>query len=317
MKRVFAGATGLVGKALVQNALKQNIECVVIGRSVRHINKVFGSDVTPVSWDEFENEGKDILSSSQAIINLAGTNIGQTLWTKRRMEDIISSRVESTQAISKVLCDMARNTRAKEVPHFINASAIGVYGHQEERDDGTLPGAFTECAVLQGPGTDFLSQVGRQWEAATSSASSVGVRTTLLRLGVVLSRDGGALPPLALQVRMFVGGKIGSGNQPMSWVSIHDVQRAVDYIIDNECVGPINVVAPGAVTQADFVAALARHFHRPTFLFTPAFLFKTLMGQMGEELILKGTHVYPEYLEQAGFKFQHPDLDTALAGIYQ
>ncbi len=186
---------------------------------------------------------------------------------------------------------------------FISASAIGYYGH---RGDELL----TEESP---PGQGFLPEVGQQWEAATNAAREAGVRVVNLRIGVVLARDGGALPPMLLPFRLGLGGRIGSGQQYWSWVSLDDVVGIILFALQNDGLrGAVNVVSPEPARNEDFVRTLGEALHRPTIFPLPAFAVRTLMGEMGETALLASSRVEPAKLEAAGYQFRYPHLKDAL-----
>ncbi len=313
MKRIIAGATGFIGQHLVKRWLAAGHEIIVIGRSREKINKLFGTTVKAVTWEELAANGQPIIAGAQAIINLAGENIGAKLWSEQRKQEILLSRTQATATLAELCASLGAQS-----PGLLNASAIGVYGLQPAIDK-QLPPAYDESTTIDFTQTpDFLAQVGRAWELAALPAKTAGVRVIWMRFGVVLAKEGGVLPQLSLPTKLFVGGPIGSGLQAFSWITLNDLCAAIDFLLDNPHIsGAINLVAPGCVTQKQLAKALGRIFYRPSFIKTPAFVFKFMFGQMAEELLLSGQNVYPKRLLELGFKFQSPDIESALKKIYR
>lgn len=305
--RVIAGGTGLIGKRLVEYWLKQNHTISVIGRTQAHIEEVFGDQVTAIAWDKLT---KEELASAELLVNLTGASVGERRWTKKRKDEILSSRIDATKKIVSLLSELD-----KPVPLF-NASAIGVYGLQKQLPN-QLPARLDEDASIDwSKSDDFMALVGRQWEQAARVAETRGTRVIYLRFGVVLAREGGALPEMMKAYRYYMGGPIGSGDQPFSWVAIDDVIDAIDFLAAQpKAQGPYNIVAPECVRQAVFSATLAKVIHKPNFVRMPAFLLQLMFGEMARDLLLDGQHVCPKRLSALGFKFLYPELEPALAHV--
>jgi len=308
MNIILAGGTGFIGQAMVKHYLKVKHDITIISRSEDKVKKRFSNTVTPLTWSRLKTEGVKAIENTDVIINLTGANIGNRPWTAKRKQEILNSRIESTQQLS-ALC-ASRGTHA---PMLLNASAVGTYGLQDSVPD-QLPAPLNETTPIdfnQSP--DFLAKIGRQWELATQSAKDAGVRVVNMRFGVVLGKGGGVLKQLKLPFLFFIGGPIGSGQQPFSWIALPDLLNAVDFLIENkEIVGPVNLTSPHCVMQKDLAKALGRTLHRPSFMPTPAFVLKIVFGEMAEALLLKGQHVIPTVLTDHGFNFQYPDIDSAL-----
>lgn len=306
MHIIIAGATGLIGTRLVAHWLQQEHRLTIVGRSAEKIKTQFGDQVEAVTWDDLT---VDLMRVAQAVVNLAGASVGEQRWTEQRKQEMISSRIESTAHLAGLLEELGSSA-----PVWLNASAIGVYGLQQQQVD-QLPPALTEQTKIEWDKyPDFLAQIGRQWECAAQPAVEAGVRVVFLRFGVVFAKEGGALPRIAQPVRMFMGGPIGASCQPFTWVAIDDVIRAIDFLLHkSDASGPYNIVAPKSVMQKELAESIATVLHRPHFMKTPAFMLKLMLGeQMATELVLEGQHVYPQRLLDAGFRFQYPDLSTAL-----
>lgn len=312
MQYIIAGGTGFIGQHLTRFWLKQEHQVTIIGRDPNKITSLFGDAVNAVSWDAFNDNPADVLKGADAVINLCGANVGSQRWSKARKQKILDSRIKPTTAIATACAKLGDAS-----PRLLNASAIGVYGLQHHRK-ANLPAPFDENVDINSEPTDFLSDVARQWEAATLPAQEAGVPVTLLRFGVVLDKSGGALKQIAMPYYFGLGGKVGSGEQPFTWISLDDAVSAIDFLCQhNEIQGPVNLVAIRSVSQAEFAAALARALHRPAFFTMPAGLLRLVFGEMADELLLEGQHVVPMRLTNHQFKFKHPDIDTALADIFK
>ncbi|MCA9400140.1 MAG: TIGR01777 family oxidoreductase [Candidatus Omnitrophica bacterium] len=312
MTLAIAGGTGLIGKAIVQNWLSQGKKVLVLGRSKERIQKVFANNVEAVTYDECAAAPEQYFREVACIVNLAGANIADKRWTASRKASILNSRVKITKHISAICAKLAYQKIT-----LINASAVGVYGLQPLLATG-LPERLDEgTPLLQEHAETFLEKVCFAWEEATRAAKDAGVRVVNARLGVVLAKEGGALQKMALPFYMFAGGPMGSGRQALAWISLKDVIRAMDFLLEEGGIsGPVNLVAPECLTQKNFAGVLGRVLHRPSFMPTPGVILKIALGQMAEELLLNGAHVYPARLIQAGFTFQYPHAQAALQDIY-
>lgn len=305
MRRIIAGGTGLIGKRLVDSWLNQNHSVTVIGRSQANIEKVFGARVQAVTWDKLS---KETFQGAEVVVNLAGENLGLKRWTDAQKKEVINSRVETTKKIAELLASIG-----KEAPALFNASAIGIYGLQKQGHQ--LPPKLDESVAIdyEHP-ADFLSEVGRRWEKAADPAVTAGVRVVFLRFGVVLAKEGGALPIIMKPFQVYLGGPIGSGDQPFSWVAIDDVVTAINFLIaKSAAAGPYNIVAPGAIQQRKLGEAIARVLNRPDVVKLPGFMAKLMLGeQMASEMLLEGQRVFPKRLTDDGFKFTYADIDAAI-----
>lgn len=287
-----SGSRGLIGSALVRSleAGGHRVLRLVRSRSQAGNGKVFWSPAT----GEIDAAG---LEGVDAVVNLAGESVAQP-WTEGARRRIRESRVRGTCLLAETLAGLERAPGV-----FVCASAVGYYGDRgSERLDENAP-----------PGEGFFPETGRAWEAAADPAREAGIRTVHLRFGVVLSREGGMLGTVLPLFRLGAGGKLGSGEQWMSWVSREDAVDAIRFAIGTEGIrGPVNVVAPAPVTNAELTETLGRVLGRPTFLSVPAVLLRLIPGGMGEEALLASQRVVPDRLLGAGFRFQHPDLEGAL-----
>lgn len=254
-----------------------------------------------VAWNPATGELGGAAVGADAVVNLAGASIAGGRWTEKRKAELRSSRVDSTRALITALAKMNARPRV-----LVSASATGVYGN---RGDEIL----TEESAL---GNDFISNLGKEWETEALKAEAIGVRVVLARFGIVLSKNGGALPPMMLPFRFFAGGKIGSGRQWMSWVSMDDAIEILRFAIENGNVrGPINLISPQPVQNAEFTKALASTMHRPALFSVPGFALRLVLGEMADTLLLSSQRVLPKKLESLGYRFLHPDLKDALAGV--
>jgi len=252
-----------------------------------------------VAWNPATGELGGAAVGPDAVVNLAGASIAGGRWSAARKAELRASRIDTTRALIAALAKMSARPRV-----LVSASATGFYGN---RGDEIL----TEES---GPGNEFLSDLAKDWEAEALKAEAIGVRVVLARFGIVLSKDGGALPPMMLPFRFFAGGKIGSGNQWMSWITLEDVVEVLRFAIEKGDVrGPLNVISPQPVQNADFTKTLASAMHRPAIFPAPAFALRLVLGEMADALLLSSQRVLPKKLESLGYCFQHADLKSALA----
>jgi uncharacterized protein (TIGR01777 family) len=249
---------------------------------------------TDTSW-------RHALERSDVLINLAGESIAGGRWTEERKRAIRASRVEATQALVAAIVAATRPPGL-----FVSSSAIGFYGVRRD-----------EVVTEESPaGDDFLASICRDWETLALEASS-RTRIVLLRSGVILAREGGALPQLALPFRLFAGGPVGTGEQYMSWISLTDWIGLVQWMVTrNHISGPLNLTAPTPVTNAEFAHTLGRVLKRPAFVRTPAFVLQLALGEMADALILGGQRVVPTRALALGYEFKHTTLEPALRDIY-
>jgi uncharacterized protein len=288
----ITGASGMIGRALLAR-LRLN------GKRVRRLVRTReGDDPDDILWDPMRGTLEPrALEGAEAVIHLAGEPIAQR-WTGARREAIRESRVRGTELLSRAFVALDRKPSV-----LLSGSAVGYYG---DRGDEAVD---EESA----PGTDFLAGVAREWEAATGAAKDAGVRVVLLRTGIVLSPRGGALERLLPSFRLGVGGPIGTGRQWMSWIALEDQLRAMEHAIATVGLhGPVNLVAPNPVTNAEFAATLGRVLGRPALVPVPRFALELLYGEMARSTILAGQRVLPRKLLRSGFHFAHPTLEEAL-----
>jgi uncharacterized protein (TIGR01777 family) len=299
MKIIVTGASGLVGSSLVPSLLGRGHE---VTQLVRRKSKEAPGGVREVEWRP-DSGGIDAaaLEGHDAAVHLAGENISAGRWTEERKRRIRESRVKGTRLLAETLARLNARPRA-----FVSASAIGYYG---DRGDEVL----TERSAA---GEGFLPDVCREWEEATQAAGAAGIRTALMRFGLILSGEGGALAKMLLPFKLGVGGRVGSGRQFYSWIALDDVIDIIHFTLANESLGgAINVAAPEPVTNAEFTRALGRALSRPTFFPAPAFGLRLAFGEMADALLLASERVVPERLQEAGYEFKYPTLDGALRHV--
>lgn len=294
MSRILiSGVSGPIGAALLPS-LKQR------GHKVVRLLRGAATSDDQISWDPTKPIAPESVSGFDAVIHLAGeTIVGR--WSAAKKKRILESRGVGTRHLAEALANAPKRPRT-----FISASAIGYYGNRGEevlREDSS-------------PGHDFLSEVCRQWEAATEPARQSGIRTANMRFGVILSTEGGALRQMLLPFRLGLGGRIGDGRQWWSWIHVNDVVGAIYHVMKTDLVhGPVNVVAPKPVRNAEFTQTLARVLHRPAMFPVPAFAARVAFGEMADELLLASQRVEPAKLVASGYPFQHSDLHNALQEI--
>jgi uncharacterized protein (TIGR01777 family) len=297
MKIIVTGSTGLVGRALVRSLLADGHE---VTRLVRGGAQGFSAPgTTAVHWnpERGEIDAKE-LEGHDAAVHLAGESIAEGRWDDEKKRRILESRVKGTRLMAGALAGLSAKPKV-----LVSASAVGFYG---DRGDEVVR---EESAS----GVDFLSEVCREWEKATLEASQAGLRVVHLRIGVVLDSEGGALPKMLTPFKLGVGGRVGSGRQYMSWITLEDLVGVIRRAIEDETLrGAVNAVAPRPVTNAEFTKALGRVLGRPTIFPVPAFAARLAFGEVADALLLSGSRVEPTRLQEAGFEFKHPEIEGAL-----
>ena len=293
MKILITGASGLVGTELQKSFAEKGYEMLLASRSEPKDDKHIQWSIEEGFTEPEKLEGTD------AVVHLAGENVsGGLRWSDEKKKEIRDSRVLGTRNVVDAI------SKLKDKPKvFVASSAIGFYG---ERGDEEV----TESSAA---GDTFLADVSKQWESESRRAEDAGIRTVLLRTGIVLSKDGGALGTMLTPFNLGVGGVVGSGKQWMSWISMEDEIAIINFVIENENIrGAVNAVSPNPVTNQEFTKTLGEVLYRPTFIPLPEFAVSMVFGEMGDALLLASTKVLPKRLTDAGFEFKYPDLKPAI-----
>ena len=301
MRVVIAGGSGLIGRKLIDSLLQEHHEVTLISRTPEKSMKYF-IGVHVRFWDTKNTADlTGILDGADAVINLTGESIASKRWTQYQKERILTSRIESTRTVVLAL------QQAHDKPlTLLNASAVGYYGNVPD-------GEVTESAPQ---GTGFLADVCAQWEAEALRAQEFGVRVVLLRTGIVLDKQGGALQNILLPFRFFIGGPLGSGRQWFPWIHLQDEVSAILFAMENlNITGSLNLSAPESVRMTDFCRKLGRILHRPSWMRVPACIVNLVLGEMAEPLLLHGQKMIPKKLIDNGYKFQFPNLEDALRDL--
>ncbi|SDJ81439.1 TIGR01777 family oxidoreductase [Salimicrobium halophilum] len=298
MNIVIAGGTGFVGKHLTTHFTEKGDHVYILTRHPE--NHEDDKNVTYVGWLKEDYQPWKHLEKVDAIINLAGASLAGGRWTEERKQLIRQSRLDATNGVLELIENL------EETPEvLVNGSAVGFYGTSPHK-------SFTEDT--ERPGNDFLASVVKDWENTARQAKLKGVRTAFMRFGLILG-DGGVLPLMKRPYQFFVGGRLGDGEQWMSWVHIDDVVGMIDFAIQNETVeDAVNVTAPTPKRNDDFSRTLADVLHRPHWCHVPGFIIRTILGEMST-LVLDGQAVYPKKAENEGYTFHYPDLHGALTSL--
>ncbi len=290
MNILITGASGLVGSSLVQHLFSQGHTIFSLQRSKDQSDPFWQFDHIPA---EIKRTGFD------AVVHLAGENIATGRWTREKKKNILNSRVEGTRQLARFCAELAEKPAT-----FFCASAIGYYG---DRGDESLD-ERSAC------GSNFVAEVCQAWEQATDPARRAGMRVIFGRIGMVLSAKGGTLSAMLPSYKFGIAGMVGSGKQYVSWVHIEDLLEMIEFCLEHEHLeGPINMVAPAAVTNREFTKTLGRVVKRPTIFNMPAFVARAVFGQMGEELVLSSCRVLPSVLMRNGYVHRFANLESALA----
>jgi hypothetical protein len=298
MRVLISGSSGLVGTALRERL-------AAAGHTVERLRRGVGpSRPGWVTWDPSVNMFDPVAAEgADAVVNLAGASIADGRWSEKRKRVLRSSRVDATRHLVGELGKLKWPPKV-----FVSASAIGYYG---DRGDEVL----TEKSE---PAEDFLGRLSQEWESEAQVAAKFGARVVILRIGVVLAAQGGALAKMLPPFKLGMGGPMGSGRQWMSWIALPDLVAVIERALSDAALeGPVNAVAPAPVSNRAFSRALGRVLRRPAIAPLPGFVARILLGEMADALLLSSTRVTPERLRAAGFAFQHPEVEGALRAILQ
>ncbi len=303
MRILVSGSTGFLGSSLIDVLEREGHTILCLMRPDTRKRDANSARAQTVRWDPVRGEFDAVAAEgADALVHLAGASIADGRWNAARKILLRTSRIEATRHLIGALSKLQRPPRV-----IVASSAIGYYGN---RGDETL----TESSA---PGGDFLSALCREWEVETARGTEFSARVVMLRFGVILAAHGGALPRMALPFKMGAGGRLGSGRQWMSWLTLPEAVGMIRFALSNSgLVGPANAVAPKPIQNADFTRILAKGLHRPALFPAPAFALRLAMGEMADALLLVSQRVKPSKLEQAGYQFAQPELAAALTAIY-
>ena len=303
MRILVSGSTGFLGSSLIEVLEREGHTILCLMRPDTRKGDANSARAQTVRWDPVRGEFDAVAAEgADALVHLAGASIADGRWNAARKNLLRTSRIEATRHLIGALSKLQRPPRV-----IVASSAIGYYGN---RGDETL----TESSA---PGGDFLSALCREWEAETARGTEFSARVVMLRFGVILAAHGGALPRMALPFKMGAGGRLGSGRQWMSWLTLPEAVGMIRFALSNSgLVGPANAVAPKPIQNADFTRILAKTLHRPALFPAPAFALRLALGEMADALLLVSQRVKPSKLEQAGYQFAQPELAAALTAIY-
>lgn len=297
MKIVIAGGSGFIGKKLTEFLLKEGHTIIILTRK----NQRPSRDVSYVKWLEESTAPENEIKNADVFINLAGVSINDGRWNANHQKQIYDSRMQATDELVRIIASL------NEKPSLlVNASAIGIYPSSENA-------VYTEESLKRA--NDFLGQTVTDWENKAKVVESQNIRTVFMRFGVVLGKEGGALPLMALPYKLYAGGTVGSGEQWVSWVHVDDVVRAISFAIENDHLrGPVNVTSPSPIKMKEFGKTIGTVLHRPHWLPVPSFAMKMALGQKSS-LVLEGQYVIPKILISEGFEFKFPSLQSALEDL--
>jgi uncharacterized protein (TIGR01777 family) len=304
MRILVTGSTGFVGSAIVKKLESDGHSIVRVVRPGGPASNGPGARQEIVRWDPLSQIFDAApAENADALIHLAGASIADGRWNAARKTLLQTSRIESTQHLMHSLSQLKAPPRV-----IVAASAIGIYG---DRGDETL-------VETSEPGHDFLAELCRAWELESAQGTGFGARVVTLRFGIILGSHGGALPRMAMPMKIGVGGKLGTGRQWMSWVTLTEIVNVTQFALANAGLsGAVNAVAPNPARNSDFTRVLAKTLHRPAIFPAPAFALRLALGEMADALLLSSQRVLPVRLEQAGYQFTHPDLQEALQSVLE
>jgi uncharacterized protein (TIGR01777 family) len=297
MRILISGASGFIGTALRPALSAAGHATTAL---VRHSPSL---DASEVQWNPRQPLDPRVLQGFDALIHLAGKNVSGR-WTEKFKREVRESRVQGTKTLAVAAAESFWEAGRPRV--MVAASAIGYYGDRGDE----------ELSESSSRGSGFLADVCQEWEGAAAPARDAGIRVVHIRIGVVLAKQGGALKAMLTPFQLGLGGPVGNGKQFWSWIALDDVVSAFVFALGNEALsGPVNAVAPHPARNTEFTRELGKALHRPAIVPVPAFVVRTIFGEMGQSLLLASARVMPAKLQAAGFRFQHPDLSEALQAV--
>jgi uncharacterized protein (TIGR01777 family) len=297
---LISGSSGLVGSALIDSLRAEGYSIARLVRSGSPSQS--GPAAENIRWEPPAGS-MDLagMEAADAVVHLAGASIAEGRWTPARKQILRRSRVDATRHLIAGLAQLKQKPRV-----LVAASAVGYYG---DRGDETL----TESSAS---GDDFLAQICRDWESETAQAERIGIRTVMLRFGIILAAKGGALKRILVPFRLGVGGRLGTGRQWMSWITLDEVAAVIQYAIKNDSLrGPVNAVSPTPVTNSEFTSVLAGVLHRPALFPAPRTVLRLVLGEMADALLFSSQRVAPQKLQAQLYPFRHPELKEALLSV--
>ncbi len=293
---LLTGSSGFIGTSLIRSLSQNRISTISLHRSPSGAAQEFWDPYAPTPVPHPE-----AIEGITAAVHLSGANLAARRWTSAYKHEIAESRLKPTHAIANVLAGLRSKPEV-----LVNASAIGIYGDRGDE----------ELSEASPPGSGFIPDLCRAWEAAARPAEDAGIRVVHLRFGVALSPQGGALKQMLPVFRFGLGGRLGSGRQWISWIALPDVIRVIEFVLRTRTLsGPVNVAAPNPVTNLEFTRSLAGALHRPAVLAVPEFALRLGLGEVVDSTILQSERAVPAHLNAAGFQFEYPVLDGALRAL--
>ena len=298
-KIVITGATGLIGRKIAKRLIERGDEVIIFSRSIEKAMRSVPNAARYVHWDINSEEWKQNLNGIDVVINLSGENLMAKRWSSEQKKKIRDSRILSTKALVTTINELPDKPKV-----FVSASAVGFYGNPETEVDETFP-----------PGKGFLAEVVKDWEKESEPLNKIGVRRVIVRIGIVLDKDGGALEKMVLPFKLFIGGPLGSGNQWMSWIHIEDLVKLFLFAIDNEDVeGVVNCVSPNPVNMKEFAKTIGITLKRPSIFKVPPFVLKMILGE-ASKTVLEGVKVSPAKVLNFGYEFGYKNIQEAIEDL--
>ena len=310
MNVAIVGGTGFIGRNVTPLLTADGHRVTIVTRNPDKASAVHQAETFVRGWDPSNRDTLErAVHGQDAVVNLAGASLAEGRWTQARKHVLRASRIETTRMLVTTLSNLPATVRPKA---FISASGIGYYGLETAEPSKLRTGGADERTK---PGEGFLADLSVEWEREAFRATDFGVRTVCLRIGMVLGKDGGALPKMLLPFKMFLGGPIGDGTQPVSWIHVEDLGRLLAVVLKRDAFqGPLNAVSPHPVTMNEFCVQVGKTLGRPSWLPVPAFALKIALGEMST-LMTHGQSVHPLMAGQLGFTYTYSSLDSALAAI--